>query len=403
MKRILFYSKNFCGENVKGGLEVATCRIADAIKASGEWEVYNAFLSKSDGKEKSVYKDVIKLSRDAVRFENQLAKFIAGNEIDVVVNMSRFFRHKLLIRASHKSGKNVKIIFMHHFAPGSENKKGTYASGFHLLRLNPFNPVYWLRASVYPLLKLYRNKSIGKIYRKVYEASDRVVLLSQNYIRPYKEIAGLKDEHKFVAIPNIYDCKASYNKGDFRKMKRVLVLSRMDEIQKRVSLALHIWARIEKEENIHDWHLDVVGSGHDFNIMKRLAKKLKLENTTFHGWKNNRSFLEQSSVLMMTSEYEGLPLSILEAQSYGCVPVAFNSFGSLTDIIRDNETGVVVENFGDVNEYAKRLKELMICEDKRNEIAHRAMFQSETFTSETIGKKWCLMLESIFNNDFRNE
>ena len=91
MKRILFYTENFCDASSKGGLEVATYRIAKSLLNLGGFEAYHAFRRKSDGKERSIYKDVVKLPPFSGPFEKRLANFIRNNKIDIVVNMTRFF------------------------------------------------------------------------------------------------------------------------------------------------------------------------------------------------------------------------------------------------------------------------------------------------------------------------
>ncbi|MCH5233967.1 MAG: glycosyltransferase [Muribaculaceae bacterium] len=395
MKRILFYSENFCGDKIKGGLEVATFRIAKALKDSGDWEVYNVFRSKSDGKEKSIYSDVIKLGKADFKFRKELAKFISDNEIDVVVNMSRFYRHPHIVKVVKESGRNVKIIFMQHFAPGSEMKKPTFNSGFHLLKLNPYNPLYWLRSSIYPILKLPRRFKFSNIYKSTYQDSDKVILLSGGYKDDYCKIGKISDKSKFLAIPNIFEVESNAKSQVQRKEKRVLILSRMDEIQKRMSLALQIWAMIEKDPDLKDWQLDIVGSGHNEDIVKRLIRKLKLKNITYHGWQPREDFLQKSSILMSTSEYEGLPLAILEAQAYGVVPIAFDSYASIRDVIEDGFNGVVIEHFGDCDTFAKKLANLMKDEKKRLQLAQNAVNSSGKFSSEKIGNQWLEMLEKL--------
>ncbi|MCH5239639.1 MAG: glycosyltransferase [Muribaculaceae bacterium] len=396
MKRILFYSESFCGEKVHGGLESATYRLAKALKESGRWEVYDAFRSMGDGKEKSIYKKVIKLGKSNSVFVKQLASFIRDEKIDVIVNMTRFYRHKYIIEAIKRSGREVKVVFMQHFAPGSEMKKPTYKSGFHLLKLNPYNPLYWLRASIYPLIKLHRNRNWGKIYKSVYESSNKVVLLSEGYIDGYKEVAGLEvNGDKFIAIPNIFELPSEHRDFLPKKQKRVLIMSRMDEIQKRVSLALRIWKIIEEEPDLQDWHLDIVGTGHDIALEKRVAKLLQLKNITFHGWGDRDEFLGKSPILLMTSEYEGLPLTILEALAYSCVPIAYDSYASLKDVVANDINGITVSPFGDIEGFAEKLKSLMRDKERREELGKNASLTTENFSSKRIGDKWLELLENL--------
>lgn len=391
MKRILFYYDNFCGADSRGGTEVATSRIAAALKAHGDMMVYNACLRNAPAGNGAPYDGIIQL--DKKNFDDKLGKFLADNRIEAVVNMGRFFRHKKLEGAIKASGTDVKLLFMHHFAPGSESKKHTYKAGWHLLRMNPANPLYWLRATFYPMVKLPRRLNWRKIYRKVYEMSDRVVLLSKGYVKEYASIAGISETEKFAAIHNIYDPPTALSPRG--KEKRVLILSRMDEIQKRISLALKIWHKVEDDPELKDWELDIVGSGHDMAGIRKLARKLGLKRVTFHGWKDGKPFLEKDSILMMTSDYEGLSLSMIEAGVYGCVPVAYDSYASVADIIDDGKTGMAVPGFGDTEGFYRKLAALMKDDEGRKRMASEAKLRSAKFSSDEIASQWIEMLEKI--------
>lgn len=400
MKRILFYYKNYCGEKSHGGTEVATFRIAKALKATGKAEVFNVCRCRKGDSSEEIYSKVKILNNS--NFVNGLADFIRENEIDVVVNMGGFFRHKKFMKAIEKSGRNASLLFMHHFAPGSECKKPTYASGWHLLKLDPANFKYWLRVSLYPMIRLPRRLMFRKMYRNVYNGADALVLLSEGYRDPYLDYAFSSRQKrpagdKIVAIPNIYDAPSRTESSP--KEKRVLVLSRMDEIQKRISLALKIWKKIEERDDLKDWKLDIVGNGHEFTGIKKLARKLGLERVEFHGWKEGIPFLKRSAILMSTSDYEGLPLSMIEAGVYECVPIAFHSYASLPDIIEDEKTGIIVENFGNTDDYAEKLALLMLDETKRKHMASNARAQAGRFSSQVIAHKW---LETIAHLNKKN-
>lgn len=401
---ILFYAENYCGKDAKGGTEVATFRIAQALSDTGNCKVFNAFRKKGpeniSSADISPYSAIVKLSGAKKAFEAELADFISQHNIDVVVNMTRFFRHKSIAEAALRSNPDIKIFFMQHFAPGSEFIKSTLTSGRHLLSLNPVNPLYWLRASLYPLIKLPRNRKLPRIYKDTYLLSHRIILLSPQYQYDYAKVAGIDDYSKFCAIPNIFqpdealrsqlkDSEIQYLR---KKKKRVLILSRLDEIQKRLSLALKIWSNIEKDVDLEEWHLDIVGTGHNTDIVKKLIKQLKLTRVTLHGWQAREPFLREDSILMITSLYEGLPLSILEAQSYGCVPIAFNSFASLKDTVTPFTNGVIVDKFGDVDDYSKKLKDLMYDNSYREELALNAMNSSDRFTPDKIADRWLKIL-----------
>jgi len=47
---------------------------------------------------------------------------------------------------------------------------------------------------------------------------------------------------------------------------------------------------------------------------------------------------------MMTSRFEGWPMVLMEAMQMGVVPVVYNSFESLSDIVVDGENGYIIPN-----------------------------------------------------------
>lgn len=60
----------------------------------------------------------------------------------------------------------------------------------------------------------------------------------------------------------------------------------------------------------------------------------------------------------MTSNFEGFPMVLTEAMQFGCVPVAFNSFEAIADIIIPEKTGELVTPFS-IKEYKEKLSLLI--------------------------------------------
>lgn len=85
--------------------------------------------------------------------------------------------------------------------------------------------------------------------------------------------------------------------------------------------------------------------------------------------------------------FEGWGLTLTEAQQYGCVPLAFHSFASLTDIITDKVNGFAIPN-DDISLYIKQIKLLMTDEKLRKSMSANAIESSKQFSIEIIIKKW---------------
>ncbi len=74
-----------------------------------------------------------------------------------------------------------------------------------------------------------------------------------------------------------------------------------------------------------------------------------------------------------------------EAQQFGAVPVAFDSYASLREIITDGENGRYVP-FADVSAYAKAVLELMEDAGMRQEMALYAIESSKRFSWGAIAR-----------------
>ena len=95
---------------------------------------------------------------------------------------------------------------------------------------------------------------------------------------------------------------------------------------------------------------------------------------------------------MMTSSFEGWPLTLIEAQQCGCVPLAFDSFASLKDIITSEDNGFIIPN-NDIPAYIQQIKRLMTDDKLRKSMAANANECRKRFTIDTIIKEWINLME----------
>jgi glycosyltransferase involved in cell wall biosynthesis len=93
-----------------------------------------------------------------------------------------------------------------------------------------------------------------------------------------------------------------------------------------------------------DARLVMIGKGPLENNLKRLAVALDIErNIEFVGEVENISdILLKTDIVVLSSLTEGLPISILEALSFG-IPIVATSVGDIPEIISDGKTGCLVQ------------------------------------------------------------
>ena len=97
------------------------------------------------------------------------------------------------------------------------------------------------------------------------------------------------------------------------------------------------------------YQLTFVGDGPTLDFCKQLVKKLKLEeNIKFVGFKDDVTrYLVTNDVYLLITHYEGLPISIIEAMSYG-MPIIASDVGGNSELVVDNKNGFLVNTTNDV-------------------------------------------------------
>jgi glycosyltransferase involved in cell wall biosynthesis len=286
---------------------------------------------------------------------------------------------------------NCKIISVLHFNPGYEEFKITWKKAFQSFnRSNRISEIIkgCIRIGFFPLYKIFYPLRNKELYKTVYEYSDKVVLLSNRFVNEYRDYAKIKDEVKFETIPNALSFDFYYNTENLSaKKKQVLIVSRLDEIQKRISLSIQIWAALEKNTELTDWHLKIVGHGEAETDYKKMVKDLGLKRISFEGRQNPLNYYKESSIFMMTSAYEGLGLTLTEAQQMGCIPIAFDSYSSVFDIIENGKNGYIIKN-NNLEDYICKMKSLMTNKNLRNNMAHQAILSSKRYELPQIIDNW---------------
>ena len=99
----------------------------------------------------------------------------------------------------------------------------------------------------------------------------------------------------------------------------------------------------------------------------------------------------------MTSCYETFRLVLLEAMNYGVVPIAFNSYPNLKDIIENDKDGCIIAPFN-INEYADKLLMMMKNERELTRLRENAKMKIGKYNIGLIGCKWIELFSYLKNN-----
>ena len=325
----------------------------------------------------------------------QVESLIRHNHIEIVVAQGADKRISQLLPSIRdiieRLDWKVSLLFVFHSNPGVElstmDFRCLWNRILHKQDLSAnIKQLGW--QTLLPLIRKGMMRHLATKYRMPYDIADKVVLLSEKFIPEYCSIAGC-DTTPMTAIPNMlsfpleqyYPCE---------KEKTVLVVSRMEERQKRIKLVLRIWREVEAE----GWNLKVVGVGEDLDYYKRLARKWNLRNISFEGRQDPLPYYKSSAIFLMTSAFEGWGLTLTEAQQCGCVPIVFNTYASLTDIVENNRNGLIIEE-GNIQKYVSSLRMLMHDESMRQMLAQNAADDCLRYTPQKVVAKWDALFHEL--------
>lgn len=245
------------------------------------------------------------------------------------------------------------------------------------------------------LINLLQTELISKILLRAYIVKykrhythtcneyDKVVLLSSTFYSELIIFVPKCDSTKITSIAN--PCTLKPTGSTINKQNEILFVGRLNTTQKRVDLLLEIWSKLYK--NFPDWNLSILGEGEERLKLENDSINLGLKRIKFYGIQNPIPFYERAKILCMTSSYEGLPLVLAEAQSFGTIPVAFKSFASVQDVINDGKNGLLIEPFK-IEKYVARISELMGNNVEINLMADNCRKSANNFAIESVGKTW---------------
>ena len=204
-----------------------------------------------------------------------------------------------------------------------------------------------------------------------------------------------KSNDRVVVIPNPSSIQPL--RGSPLEDRRVIAIGRLVK-EKNFTSLIRAFAYVANR--FPDWKLDILGEGYDRQSLESQIARLSLENNVFlRGTQTNLSdWLLKSSIFVMTSHCEGLPLVLLEAINYGLPVVTYAFSCGPKDVITDGQNGFLVP---ECDEKALAYHVCQLIEDKelRKRMGAAAFERAKDFSIEKIMSMWmCLFKELASRN-----
>jgi len=153
--------------------------------------------------------------------------------------------------------------------------------------------------------------------------------------------------------------------------------------------ALNYFVKQNKE-----WNVILVGDGElRKDIEKRITQYNLQGRIKLTGYIDNiKDYFLKSSVLLLPSRWEGMPMIILEALEMGCPVVSFD-IDAIRPLITDRTEGLVVH--GDYIKFAQAMLEMASDYELRRQLSKNAIQKSKEFSLAIIIPQWLDLFECI--------
>ena len=212
----------------------------------------------------------------------------------------------------------------------------------------------------------------------------------------YKRLAP-----KAVVIPNPIDANVELPQiiEYSSRPKEIVFVGRMSIKQKRLDILLKVMGEIHKV--LPEYILRLYGDGRNIEDVKALATEMGLsEVVVFEGAVDNViDRIKNARLMLLTSDYEGIPNVVIEAFQAG-VPVVTTdcSPGGCRVLIEDGKNGFITP-FRDYKATAEKAIELLSDEKLANQFINNSRTKLQEFSPEIIFQNWDEYIKYIYNDN----
>lgn len=201
---------------------------------------------------------------------------------------------------------------------------------------------------------------------KTYIQAQKMVPRKARFQTIYYGIPDKELEQENYSIAKPLDEAASF---------KILVVARLVK-QKNLKLSLKAFAQV-RELGVNA-ELIIAGEGKELFSLKKYAAKLSIENHVHFKGKveNMRDLYLSSNIVLMTSEYEGFGLVVLEAALYNR-PIVVSDIPIFRELLGDDYPLLITNN--EASNAAELMRQLSVDSDFCHETLHKLTEKVEQF------------------------
>ncbi len=231
-------------------------------------------------------------------------------------------------------------------------------------------------------IKDYFPKSIQKKTSIIYNPVNEAVFKSPDGL----QVQGAN------AASNVQSSNIPMEGRNQERLNRIISVGRLYP-QKNQKMMIRAFAKIADE--FPDWQLVIFGEGPLRAELEFLVSSFKLEGRVLLPGRTDHVIeeLRKSKIFCMSSDYEGMSNSMIEAICVG-LPIVTTKVSGTDELLKEDENGYVVE-IRNIEGMAIALSHLMSDESMRNIMSMNNLLKASLFSIDTIIEQW---YQLIINN-----
>ncbi len=215
--------------------------------------------------------------------------------------------------------------------------------------------------------------------------ADAVRVVSKRLQQQLVESFGVQEE-RITVVPIYSEVRSREYEARKKESEKFVFLTvgRLVPI-KNMSMQIEVFSDIiKKHPKTELW---IVGEGEERKKLESEIKNQGLEkNIQLYGQKKNlESFYKQADAFVLTSDYEGWGLVVIEAASYG-LPIIMTDVGCAGEVIKNEESGLVIP-VDDTESLARAMLRIREDGNLRSQLAknaHEAIMQLPTLEKTLV-------------------
>ncbi|EST37011.1 hypothetical protein N566_15295 [Streptomycetaceae bacterium MP113-05] len=229
-------------------------------------------------------------------------------------------------------------------------------------------------------LSVHRKDVVAAI-RECYPSFDAVAVLTH---RDKEDYGRILPGTRLVRIPNAVH---SMDQQPSDWSNKIAVAAGRLAPQKGFDMLIPAWAKVA--ERHPDWQLRIFGHGEKRGRLRALIEKHHLYNHVLLMGQTKAldDELTKSSMYVLSSRFEGLPMVMIEAMTHALPVVSFDCPTGPADVLTDGQEGVLVPP-EDVDALADAVIRLMDDRALREKMGRAALETAQNYAPSAVHPQW---------------